>query len=244
MEFLGKLGIDFKLLIAQIINFLVLLWLLKIFLYKPLIKNLEERSESARRIEQGKKEIQRKKEEIEKKEEEMIRKTKEKTSQILKEVKTISKEERERILERTEKEVREILKQAKEKAEIDVRKTKEEERKEIRREAVSILKQILPSTFSRQLHREYFQDIIKDMGKLDFKGIKEKDSIFVLVTTAYSLEKKEKEKLKQILFSKLGFSVFEEKIGPDLIAGFSITINGFFIDASLKGKLEKILYKE
>jgi len=42
MEFLGNLGIDIKLLIAQIINFGLLLWLLTKFLYRPIIRRIEK----------------------------------------------------------------------------------------------------------------------------------------------------------------------------------------------------------
>lgn len=43
MELLGKLGIDWKLFLAQIVNFFVLLYLLKRFAYKPLTDFLEAR---------------------------------------------------------------------------------------------------------------------------------------------------------------------------------------------------------
>ena len=43
MELLSKLGIDWKLLLAQIINFVILLFVLRKFLYKPVIKMLEDR---------------------------------------------------------------------------------------------------------------------------------------------------------------------------------------------------------
>ena len=93
MELLGKLGIDLKLLLAQIINFLVLLWLLRLVLYKPLVKKLEERTKKAKEIEDGLRDLQRRKEEMKKKEEEMIRETKEKTRRIIAESKEISEEE-------------------------------------------------------------------------------------------------------------------------------------------------------
>ena len=44
MELLGKLGIDWRLLIAQIINFLLLLVILYRLLYKPVIALLDQRS--------------------------------------------------------------------------------------------------------------------------------------------------------------------------------------------------------
>lgn len=45
-ELLSKLGIDWRLFIAQIINFLVLFFVLKKFLYKPAVAMLERRRET------------------------------------------------------------------------------------------------------------------------------------------------------------------------------------------------------
>jgi F-type H+-transporting ATPase subunit b len=50
MEALGALGIDFKLLIAQIINFVILIAILIKILYKPVLKTLEDRK---KRIEES-----------------------------------------------------------------------------------------------------------------------------------------------------------------------------------------------
>lgn len=55
MEILEKLGVDWKLLLAQAVNFLVLLWVLKRFAYKPILKALEARTN---KIEQGLKDAQ------------------------------------------------------------------------------------------------------------------------------------------------------------------------------------------
>lgn len=50
MDVLAKLGIDWKLLIAQAVNFLILLFVLKRYAYKPLVQALEART---KKIEQG-----------------------------------------------------------------------------------------------------------------------------------------------------------------------------------------------
>jgi F-type H+-transporting ATPase subunit b len=42
---MGELGIDVKLLIGQVINFLILLFLLTYFAYKPIVKMLNDRRE-------------------------------------------------------------------------------------------------------------------------------------------------------------------------------------------------------
>jgi len=49
-ELIHKLGIDWKLLLAQVVNFLIILVILRFTVYKPLLKMLGERR---RKIEQG-----------------------------------------------------------------------------------------------------------------------------------------------------------------------------------------------
>ncbi len=54
-DLVAKLGIDWKLLLAQIINFLILLWVLKRFAYKPILRALDKRSKKiAASLEQAK----------------------------------------------------------------------------------------------------------------------------------------------------------------------------------------------
>ena len=47
MELFGKLGIEWKLLLAQGLNFILLLIILRKFLYKPILKMLDERRAKA-----------------------------------------------------------------------------------------------------------------------------------------------------------------------------------------------------
>lgn len=49
MELFSKLGIDWRLLVMQIINFAVLLYILKRFLYKPVLDVLERRREQVKK---------------------------------------------------------------------------------------------------------------------------------------------------------------------------------------------------
>jgi len=50
MELFGKLGINAKLLLAQMVNFFILLYVLRRFAYKPILKVLDDRKRS---IEKG-----------------------------------------------------------------------------------------------------------------------------------------------------------------------------------------------
>ena len=46
MEFIENLGIDFRLLIAQIVNFLILLFVLYKFAYRPIVRLLDKRADT------------------------------------------------------------------------------------------------------------------------------------------------------------------------------------------------------
>ena len=55
MEILANLGVDSRILLAQIVNFFILLWVLNRFVYRPLLAVLDKRSKI---IEQGIKDAQ------------------------------------------------------------------------------------------------------------------------------------------------------------------------------------------
>lgn len=66
MELIHKLGIDWKLLIAQIINFLILLLVLWKFVYNPVLAALEKRSKTIEKGLRDARESEEKLQEIEK----------------------------------------------------------------------------------------------------------------------------------------------------------------------------------
>ena len=116
MDVLAKLGVDWKLLVAQVVNFLVLLWVLRRFAYRPMLEFLEKRT---KRIESGLRDAKRAAEklsEIEAKEREVLEearkesaaivaRARESAERIADKVMIESREESERILIETRKKV-------------------------------------------------------------------------------------------------------------------------------------------
>ena len=241
MEFLGKLGIDIKLLIAQIINFLVLLWLLNRFLYKPLLKKLKERADKIKKVEEEQREIQRKKQEIEKSEETIIQQAKDKTREIIEEGRKISNEEKNRILGRAEEEMRRILKNARERAGLEVKQIKEKEAEYILRKSREILGNIFTSSFSKELHKKFVGEAIEKLLKLDFKKIRAEKISKITIVSAIPLSDDNQKKIKSLFLKKLGNITLQEKVDPNLISGIKIYIGSFLIDGSLNGEIKKAI---
>ncbi len=85
MEILNQFGINPILLAAQVVNFLVLLFILKKFLYKPILKVLEERRKKIAESLQNAEEIEKRLSQITEREAEAIAKSAKEGEKIIKE---------------------------------------------------------------------------------------------------------------------------------------------------------------
>ena len=110
-ELLGKLGIDIKLLIAQIINFGLLLIILKKFLYKPIIKRIEEDEIKLQEAEHQKVLLEKEKSELEKYKDEQLIDAHKKAKEIIQQAQDISKEIKKRYESEARSEKEKVIKQ-------------------------------------------------------------------------------------------------------------------------------------
>lgn len=161
MEIIKNFGINPYLLGAQIINFLILFYLLKRFAYKPILKLLEDRKQT---IEESLKNAEKTKQILDetlKREKEIFKKAEEKTDQMLKD----TRNEASNILE----EARNNAKKDAEKLLIDARHRIDVEFKEAEKKlatktyilALNMLKNSLSDTFSDSLQKEAIEKFVK-----------------------------------------------------------------------------------
>lgn len=92
------LGLDIKLLIVQIINFGLLLFVLSKFVYKPIIKLLDERKKKVQESVDNSAKIEERLLKLEEKEKDILKKAQEKANIEREELSKLAKEEREQIL--------------------------------------------------------------------------------------------------------------------------------------------------
>ncbi len=117
MELLSKLGIDGKLLLAQIVNFLVLLFILRRFAYKPVLAMLEKRSN---KIEKGLKDAEDAKVKLEKaeeKEKEVLAKARKESQNMISKAEEMAKKNKEEIIIEAKRQSEKILAGAEKKIE-------------------------------------------------------------------------------------------------------------------------------
>lgn len=112
-ELIHNFGIDWKLLLAQVVNFFVLLWLLKHFAYKPILGMIRKRKEE---IEKGlayTKEAETRLKETDAMREEALKKARREALSIVGEAEGMAKKRKEEITAEANKKAESVLLDAK-----------------------------------------------------------------------------------------------------------------------------------
>lgn len=161
MELISKLGIDWRLLIAQIVNFLVLFFVLTKFAFKPLIKMLDERS---RRIEQSLEEAEKIKkmhEEASEGKEAIILEARASAQDIISQSKKQADELRQKLTTEAQEEVGKMLESGRESLVVMKEKMSQELQKEVGELVIEATRKVLVGTVDQKVDREYINRILR-----------------------------------------------------------------------------------
>lgn len=135
MSVLAKLGVDWKLLIAQAVNFLILLWVLRRFAYRPMLEFLEKRT---KKIESGLRDAKHAAEklsEIEAKEREVLDEARKESAVIIAHARESAEKTADKIMIESRKESERILGETRRKIEAE----QESMRTDMKRELVGLV---------------------------------------------------------------------------------------------------------
>lgn len=105
MDLISKLGIDVKLILAQVVNFLILLFVLKKLVYKPLLDLFDKRKKMIEKSVEDTRKIEEKLLAIEKDKENVLADASKKAVEIMETAKKDAAGEREKTLEAAKKEI-------------------------------------------------------------------------------------------------------------------------------------------
>lgn len=156
METLNQFGINPILLAAQVVNFLILLWLLNKFLYKPVLKVLEERKQKVAEANKNAEEIERKLLEITELREAEILKAVKEGEKIIK----YASDEALQIQENGRRQYEEIIKKAREDAKELLQVEKANLDREIRENLSKIIALALHKVTGKVLSKKDQQDVL------------------------------------------------------------------------------------
>lgn len=165
MEILKDFGINWMLLAAQIVNFLIILYILKRYLYKPIFKVIKKREES---IKEGLKQAEETRILLERtasREKEVLKKAQEESRKLLEE----TKKQRDEIFKATEvsaqKRASQIMEEAKKQISFETANAQKDLTMKISGLAVEFLKKSSEALFSEEDQEKIIKNAINKMGK-------------------------------------------------------------------------------
>lgn len=165
MELLTKLGIDWRLFVAQLVNFLILVFILYRFLYKPLLNLLNTRRE---KIEQGLRDAEKIGVELEKTKElqqEEIKKAKKEAMAIVEEAKKTAESAGQEIKNKARGEVEKLIVAAKN----QMIQEKDKMMSEVREQAVTLViaatEKVVGKAFDAKMQQKLVEESLKEAGK-------------------------------------------------------------------------------
>ena len=219
MEFLGNLGIDVKLLIAQMVNFGLLLWLLAKFLYKPIVRRIEKDEKELKQAQMQKKELERQKDIFTKQKKKEIAEAKKRAKNIIKEAENIAEKIKKDTRDKANKEALAIIKQSRERLESLKLEIKEEILKDIRVKIGNSFRLSFTAALSLSSQQEFqnifWTDFVKRVKELKLERLEESNLVEILKKSNLAMEKEGKKKnvlkknLEEILAQKIGPMVLE-----------------------------------
>jgi F-type H+-transporting ATPase subunit b len=241
-EALGRLGINIPFLLSQIVNFLILFVALRVFLWKPLMQQLDKRREIVRKQEEEAEALAQARAEIEQERARVLEDAREQAKDVLAQ----AREQAQEITEQANVEAREKV----ERQIAEARQAAEEERDRLlggMREQIATLSiaatqklvgEALDEQRQRALVESFFSGVQEGRVEVlpeDVERVKGP----VVVTSAVPLTDEEKATIREDLQERVGGPV-SFAVDPELLGGLVIRAGDRVIDGSMAGRLNQL----
>jgi F-type H+-transporting ATPase subunit b len=163
MKIFSAFGLDIKILIAQLINFAILVFILWKFAYKPMFKILDDRKKKIETGIENAAKAEEKLREISEEEKKIMIEAKKEAAKILDEARLMAEESRKRNIDKTKEEIGQLINQEKE----NMRQEKAEVLKSINREVVDLVMITVEKVLEEKMSGAKDEELIKKaIGKL------------------------------------------------------------------------------
>jgi F-type H+-transporting ATPase subunit b len=165
MEILKTFGVDPVLLGAQIINFLIIFYLLKRFLYKPVLGMLKKRED---KIKEGMKQAEEARITLEKtldQEKKILTKAQDEARKLIESAKVQAKDVGKEIEENTKRQAEKILLDARAQIEQDTKKMEQELSEKVSLLAENMLEKSLQGVFGEKEQKQIIGKALKNIKK-------------------------------------------------------------------------------
>jgi F-type H+-transporting ATPase subunit b len=162
----ASLGVNLPLLVVFVVNFIVLLALLRLFLYKPVMKVLDERAKRAREAielaEATKKEYDQAKDEVQK----QIEKGRQEAQAMIGQAMQVAERLKEESRQEAAKQAQVIVDRARSELEADRDKMVADLRREFVSISIAAAEKVIKETLDREKHRKLIEETLRESAAL------------------------------------------------------------------------------
>ncbi len=164
MEILNQFGINPILLAAQVVNFLILLFILKKFMYKPLLKVLDQRKKTIEDSLKNAQEIERRLLQTEEDRDKILAKASQEAQKIADETKKELTLMREEDRQKAKDESEQIIKKAQEAARLESEKVLSEAKTEIIGLVMAVFQKVTGKVVTKEDQRKIIEKEIRNLS--------------------------------------------------------------------------------
>ncbi len=162
MEGFASLGINLPLLVVFVINFIILFVLLRLFLYKPVLKMLDERArrtkEAMEMAEATRKQFEEAKTEIQR----QIEKGREEAQAIITQAIQTGERLKEEARQEASRQAQEMIERTREEISAERERIVEDLRREFVEISIAAAEKVIRETLDREKHRKLLEETLKD----------------------------------------------------------------------------------
>lgn len=241
------MNINWFTVIAQVINFLILVWLLKRFLYKPILNAVNEREKKiAAQLEDAKAEkaeAEKERDEFSKKNEDFDQQKKALMDKAVSETAT----ERQKLLEQARDEANTLSANLEAASQESQENLNRQIVQKTQKEVFAITRKTLADLASLSLEEQSVNIFIRRLNELGADERKTFIETFkpgsdpVLIRSAFELPEKQQTEIKKSVGEILKTEpAFQFKTAPELISGIELTANGYKLAWSISQYLNSL----
>lgn len=232
---------------AQIVNFLILVWLLKRFLYKPILQAMDEREKrmanALRDAEQGKAKAESERLAFEKKSQELAQTQ----DQTLKSIAAQAEQDRQRMLSAAREEVTALEARWREAMNQEKSLLLQEFAARIQNEIFAVSRQVLSDLAGASLEASMATRFVQQLRLLDPSEKRKLTTSLgnslptVTITSTFELPDDGKRQIESVIEQEFGFSAKTQfNRDPQNIAGIDLSANGHKISWTIQGYLSSL----
>lgn len=160
---LGMLGINLKIFIAQLINFLVVLIVLWKWMYQPLVKLLDKRAERIAESVKQAKEIEEQLSKTKDEQLQILNQARSEAAQVLSQAHIDAEKRKQEMVENTKQEVQRVVSQGKDQLKAEKTAMIRDAKSEIAEIAVAAAEKILKETIDQKKSQKLAQEVVEKL---------------------------------------------------------------------------------